>query len=105
MELIGLVDSGAMATRVHIDIATELELDLSSAERTEFSVGGADFDGWTLPARLNVDGYVWDAPVCFTEGWPHPHQLLGLRGFFDHLVVRIEASKLSLRLTPSRHAR
>ena len=101
-EMKGLIDSGAVATRVHADIAEYMQIDLSGIEPVSFVAGGGKYYGRTVPTQLSVDGFIWEAPVCFTEEWELGYQLLGLRGFFDTFVVRIEASKLSVKLSPSR---
>lgn len=102
IKLLGLVDSGAVATRVNASVALALDIDLSTGADAEFRVAGGEYAGKVVNVPLTVGRIVWTAPVCFVDGWDFSYQLLGLRGFFDRWVVRIDAAEGITQLQPSR---
>ncbi len=59
VQLLGLVDSGALGTRISDEIADALEIDLSEAETRTFRVGGLDSTAaqpsWTSPSVATSD--------------------------------------------------
>lgn len=95
----GLVDSGAWGTRVDASWAQELSIDLSQGERQEFTAANGAYVAYAVPVSLKIGRVTWVANVSFTEGWNRPFVLLGLNGFFEHFVVRIDASKAETTLT------
>jgi hypothetical protein len=99
-----LVDSGATAIRLGIDIAELCGIDLSGAQTREVAAGGARMTGHLAEVGLRIadsqDAYEWIAPVWFCEPWAPAFGLLGLTGFFDHFEVTIASYEERLELTP-----
>ena len=100
IRLFGLVDSGARTTRIDGEWADELGIDLSDVEATPFSVAGDNLFARKAAVTLMLDRYRLETEVTFVDGWRHSHQLLGLDGFFDRFIVRIDAADGELKLSP-----
>lgn len=103
VQLLGLVDSGALGTRISDEIADALEIDLSEAETRTFGVGGLDYHYRSTLVDVTIGRHQRPMRVDFVEDWKHEHALLGISGFFEEFVVRIDALRSELSLTPSRH--
>jgi predicted aspartyl protease len=96
----GLVDTGANSTRIDIEYADELGIDLGDAKQTAFIIAGGHFSAYESIVNLQVGRMKWQAVVTFVEGWPYGHQILGLKGFCNNFVVRFDAHEERFELTP-----
>jgi hypothetical protein len=96
---VGLVDSGARGTRIGSEWADLLGLDLSEADHNRIRVGGGAYDARDISVRMKVGRWEWDAEVSFVENWDKGFALLGIKGFFDNFVVRIDAARQETSLT------
>jgi hypothetical protein len=101
--LLGLVDSGAHGTRIGREWADELDIDLSGIDAQPFLIGGRLLSARKAPVTLMVDRHRFATEVSFVDNWTFPHNVLGLEGFFDRFVVRIDAADQELKLAPKRH--
>jgi len=88
---VALVDSGAMANRFHPQWAEHLGIDLSTGPVERVTIANGTYLANVHHIRLQVGQWTWTAPVAFPQNWNHPHEVLGLRGFFDEFAVRIVA--------------
>lgn len=102
IKLLGLVDSGAHGTRIGREWADELNIDLSGIESQWFTIGARKLSARKAPVTLMVDRHRFITEVSFVDNWPYPHNILGLEGFFDRFIVRIDAADRELRLIPKR---
>lgn len=98
-----LVDSGALGTRISDEIADALALDLSDAEPSTFGVGGREYECRTLITPLSVGRDTRPCEISFVSGWRHDHALLGIRGFFENYIVRIDATSATTTLQQRRY--
>jgi hypothetical protein len=103
--LLGLVDSGAHGTRIGREWADQLGIDLSDTETSTFIAGGNRYPARKAPVVLKLDRHTFETEVSFVDNWTLPHHILGLDGFFDRFIVRIDAADTELRLSPKRQAR
>jgi hypothetical protein len=103
-KLLGLVDSGAVGTRISSEVAEALNMDLTDAEVKSFRVAGHDYHCRSTIVTIAVGRH---APrpmrVDFVDGWNHDHALLGIKGFFEEFTVRINGLSKEFSITPSRH--
>lgn len=99
LETLGLVDSGALGTRIGAEWAEPLGLDLSEGSTRKLVAGGRSYLAYDLNVRLKVGKWEWNATVSFAEDWYHGYAILGLEGFFDNFVVRIDSQKQRTALT------
>jgi hypothetical protein len=96
----GLVDSGALGNRAPAAWARFLGLELSKGTVSPFHAGGRRRMGYEHEVRLQVGNVKWVAPVTFSEDWDESFMLLGLAGFFDRFLVKIDARRQVTTLTP-----
>lgn len=96
----GLVDTGSVHNRFAAWIARTAGIDLRDASEEVIGVGGFTSVARTVPVRLAVAGFEWEAPVSFCDPWPLDFQLLGQEGFFRWFEVTIRAAHLSIDLEP-----
>jgi hypothetical protein len=101
-KLLGLVDSGSAVTRIDEDWAKELQIDLSEAATSEFTIAGHQYVERRTTVELKVGPHQWEAEVAFVEGWRHSHQILGIKGFFDRFIVRLDGLDEHTRLIRNR---
>ena len=101
--VLGLIDSGAVGTRISADYADALDLDITNSEPIRFIAGGGSYDAFPATIPITVAGHTRDTRVHFVRGWPHSYALLGIEGFFENYIVRIDATKRLTQLRPSRH--
>jgi hypothetical protein len=101
-KLLGLVDSGSAVTRIDDDWAQQLGIDLSQAEVGEFKIAGHHYVEKRTTVELRVGPHQWEAEVAFVEGWRHSHQILGIKGFFDRFIVRVDGLDEHTRLIRNR---
>lgn len=100
----GLVDSGAAGTRIPADLAEALDVDLRDALRDDFIAGARSYHSLVAEIDMTVGRHTRRTSVSFTEGWQQEHLLLGIRGFFQNYVVRIDAPREITSLTPTRRS-
>ncbi len=98
----GLVDSGAAGTRIHFELAEQLNIDLDGAETDSFYAGARKYTAFLADVDLTVGKYTLPTTVSFVPEWQRTHFLLGMAGFFEHFVIRIHAAKETTTLRPSR---
>jgi hypothetical protein len=90
-----LLDTGALRTRMSLELAPLAGIELSGALTEELYIAG--LKSADAMARVNLsmadgtDEFSWDAPVWFCDPWPHPFGLAGLEGFLYHFFVSIRA--------------
>lgn len=102
--MLGLVDSGALGTRFPGPLAAALNIDLTSVEVSQFRLHGQDYHYRTARVDVVVGGRVTrPMHIDFVDGWKYGHVLLGISGFFDEFVVRIDAPRKEVSLSPARH--
>jgi hypothetical protein len=102
VKVLGLVDSGALGTRFDARWARELGLDLTQGSVEPFNIAGRRHLAYTLTIPLIVGRYKWNSRVSFAEDWTYSHAVLGLDGFFDNFVVRIDANRRETTLLTRR---
>ncbi len=102
LSFLGLVDSGASGTRVPAELAGELGVDLQGAQEETFYAGAQRYRSLVAEVDLTIGKHTRPTLVSFTENWQPGHFLLGIRGFFQNYVVRIDAPRAITTLTPTR---
>jgi predicted aspartyl protease len=102
-KLIGLVDTGSWNTRVDEHWADELGIDLTGVDYDRFEIAGRSYASRAVLMRLVVGKASFNCDVNFTAGWNYTHQILGMKGFFDTFVVRIDATDKRTDLTVRRY--
>ena len=99
-----LLDTGALRTRMSMELAPLAGIELSDALIAEFFIAGSKTVGALARVNLTVaegaDEFSWDAPVWFCDPWPHPFGLVGLEGFLHHFMVTISAYDGYLEIEP-----
>ena len=99
-----LLDTGALRTRMSMELAPLAGIEFSDALIEEFFIAGLNTVGALARVNLTVaDGaneFSWDAPVWFCDPWPHPFGLAGLEGFLHHFMVTIFAYDGYLEIEP-----
>lgn len=96
-----LVDSGAIDSMFHTDIADELGINLTECETKEyFGIDGNIMTGQIAPVQLQVNGLAdpVEIEVAFVKGNEIP--LLGQSGFFDNYEIRFRRSKERFEILP-----
>ena len=96
----GLVDTGAQGNRAPAAWGRSLGLDLSEGKVETFIAGGKRCVGNVHRVRLKVGKCAWEAPVTFSDDWNESFMLLGMVGFFDRFVVKIDSRDNHTVLTP-----
>lgn len=91
--ILGLVDSGASGTRIPGEFAKSLGVDLDEIQPEEVSIGLGTYAAYPCVIPIKVRNDIRDTRVHFMSGWPHSHAILGVGGFFDNYIVRIDARK------------
>ncbi len=97
-----LVDSGAIDSMFHIDIADELGIDLQGLEeKNYFGIDGKVMLGRIAPIQLHVKGLSdpIEIEVAFVEGNAIP--LLGQSGFFDNYEIRFQRFRGRFEILPA----
>lgn len=97
-----LLDTGSLHNRFASWVAREAGFDLDSVAPESIGVGGRPVIARTIPVRLRLGAYEWEAPVSFCEPWPWDFQLLGQEGFLRFFRVVIEAANRRVEMTPQR---
>jgi hypothetical protein len=99
-----LLDTGALRTRMSVELAPLAGIELSGALTEEFDIAGLKTVGALARVNLRMadgtDEFSWDAPVWFCDPWPHPFGLAGLEGFLYHFLVTICAYDGYLDIEP-----
>ncbi len=49
---------------------------------------------------MSIGDVTFDTRVSFVDRWPYGHQILGLRGFFEHFRVLFQASDAFFEIDP-----
>lgn len=96
-----LVDSGAIDSMFHFDVADELGIDLRDREKREyFSIEGSIIIGQVCAVQLQVKGLPdpIEIKVAFVEVNQMP--LLGQVGFFDNYEIRFQRFKERFEVLP-----
>jgi hypothetical protein len=101
-QFVGLVDSGAGATRIHADLAKPLGVVLDELPIEKFVVANKEYVCRMADVQMRV-GTMKERTITvgFTYGWVAPHFLLGIRGFFETYTVTINAGKSRTSVKPS----
>ena len=100
-----LVDSGSDITLLPARIASELGIDLSTAEEAPLSTGLGIMGKYRrcdvqLELRWNGEVHRWRASVGFFPA-PMRYSLLGTKGFFEFFDFQYRAANHAFELQPS----
>lgn len=95
-----LADTGSLENRFGAWVARWHGIDLTGAPEDTIGIGGFRSVGRTVPVRLSIGDFSWEAPVSFCDPWPLDFQLLGQQGFFRWFDVRIRAAQFTIDLEP-----
>ncbi len=94
IEYLGLLDSGADVSAIHVSIAEILGLDLSARETHSFGIGGRVR---SKDSEVNVhlskghESYEFKIPVkVILDDYDFGVMLLGRKGFFDKFTIRFD---------------
>lgn len=96
-----LVDSGAVDSMFHTDVADELGIDLRGLETREYyGIDGEVMPGRIATIQLQVKGLPdqISIEVAFVDGNEIP--LLGQSGFFDNYEIRFQRFKGRFEILP-----
>lgn len=102
-KLYGLVDSGSNSTWIADQWAESLDISLDELPVRELVIGNGRYRARDVDVSLIIPAYKYTymATVSFISDWNHSHQILGLKGFFDRFIVRVDSNKANVTLTPS----
>lgn len=99
-----LVDSGAQAVRLGLELATSLGVEVTGPPAGRLAVAGILAESWRAEVSLSVgrgvESHRWDATIHVCDPFPPGFGLLGLTGFFDQFLVTINAYEEWLELAP-----
>ena len=101
-DYLGLVDSGADISAIHVSVAEILGLDLSGKENHSFGIGGRVS---SKDARVNVriskghESIEFAMPVkVILDKYEFGVMLLGRRGFFDRFMIKFDETNEKVTL-------
>lgn len=103
MDYIGLLDSGADISAIHISIAEILGLGLSAQETFSFGIGGkVRSKDSRIKIRLSKghESYDMTIPVkVIIDDYDFGVMLLGRKGFFDRFIIKFDENggKITLK--------
>jgi hypothetical protein len=97
-----LLDTGAVHNRFGSWVAQVLGIESEEGQRQRLAVGGVVVDAVTVPLRLSVGEFTWQAPVSFCDPWPFGFNLLGQEGFFRFFRVTLAAARYTVEIEPDR---
>lgn len=102
-KLLGLVDSGSNSTWIDAEWAESLNINLDDLPIRDLTIGNGKYQGRDVDVSLRIPAYKYSyvATVTFVSDWNHSHQILGLKGFFDRFIVRVDMNKSKVTLTPT----
>lgn len=103
LNLLALVDTGALVNRFGRWIADEIGLDLSGLPVERIGLGGYALESVTTTVALTVGDFTWEAPVGFCDPWPFAYQVVGQEGFFRWFIVTVDAAEQTLTIEPHDH--
>ena len=94
IEYLGLIDSGADVSAIHISVAELLGLDLSTDENISFGIGGRVRSKDSI-VKVNFskghESYEFSIPVkVIIDSYDFGFMLLGRKGFFDKFIIKID---------------
>lgn len=95
-----LLDTGTIHNRVGAWFAHRHGIDLTGVAEEKIALGGFTSVVRTVPVRLAIGDFEWEAPVSFCDPWPLPFHLLGQEGFFRWFRVEIRAAQLTIDVEP-----
>ena len=101
MNLLALVDTGALFNRFGRWVADEVGIDLEGLAVERIGVGGFAVESVTTTVTLTVGGFSWEAPVGFCDPWPFAFHIVGQEGFLRWFTVTIDASDQTLTVEPN----
>ena len=92
LNLLALVDTGALYNRFGSWVADSLDIDLDGVPLEQIGLGGHTTVARTVITNLTIGEYTWEAPVSFCDPWPFAFQLLGQEGFLRWFTITINAA-------------
>ena len=105
IEYLGLPDSGADVSAIHVSVAEILGLDVTAKETYSFGIGGKVR---SVDSRVNLqiskghESYEFTIPVnVILDGYDFGIMLLGRKGFFDKFIIKFDETneKITLKRT------
>jgi Aspartyl protease len=100
LNLLALVDTGALYNRFGAWVADSLNIDLDGVPVAHIGLGGHTIAARTVIVSLTIGGYTWEAPVSFCDPWPFAFHLLGQEGFLRWFTVMINAADRTVDIHP-----
>jgi hypothetical protein len=94
-----LLDTGSLHNRFGLWVAEAAGIEVGAASEQSLALGGFRTRARTVPVRLAIGDWTWEAPVSFCDPWPLSFHLLGQEGFFRWFRVTIRAARYAIDLT------
>ncbi len=95
----GLIDSGADYCIFNIQIAHELNVQLSSKKHKLKSIAREKVIGYLGKVEISINGTSYNLTAIFATMEEFGHGILGQKGFFDHFDVKLSYQKQTIELT------
>ena len=103
INLLALVDTGALFNRFGRWVADEVGIDLEGLPVERIGLGGYALECVVVTARLTIDQFSREAPIGFCTPWPFAFQVVGQEGFLRWFTVTIDAADQTLLIEPHEH--
>ncbi|HZS06436.1 MAG TPA: hypothetical protein VFD58_16475 [Blastocatellia bacterium] len=87
IDVAGVLDTGSSFCIFERRNADLPGLDLYSGAKQGFSTAAGTFTAYGHEVIIQLFDYQWEATVFFHEGEAFPRNILGRRGFIDHLRI------------------
>ena len=102
INLMALVDSGAMKTMLDARIADAAGIPLPTQVSQRVVIGGLQHDTFSARVPIVVGQHKWESDVLFAQGWNAPHQIFGLSDLFELFRVHVDTEDKTTTISPKR---
>ncbi len=99
--LLALVDSGAIISLFHADIAQLLGLDLTTGDKIPLTGIKDGLEGYVHLVQCQIDGYTCSLRIAFSAELNVDFQILGRLDFFERCKVLFDEANQKLYVTPN----
>lgn len=98
--LLALVDSGAIVSLFHAEIAQLLELDLLTGTEIDLTGISSGLKGYVHRVQCKIGWYSCSCRIAFSSELTTEFQILGRLDFFERCTVLFDEADQKLYLTP-----
>jgi len=98
--ILALVDSGAIISLFHADIAQLLGLDLTTGDKIPLTGIKDSLEAYVHLVQCQIDGYTCSLRIAFSAELTTDFQVLGRLDFFEKCKVLFDEANQKLYITP-----